>query len=167
MGKNSVKISNLDVEKLLKELNAALSEEWLAYYQYWVGARLMEGPMRSEIEPELLAHADEEREHADLIIERIMQLDGTPVLSPQDWFSHAKCKYEVPTDTYVEKILEQNLGSERCAIQRYQDLADMTSGKDYATHQMVVNILEDELEHEDDIEAWMTDIQTMKEHFMR
>ncbi len=34
MGKRSVKIANLDVEKLIDMLNAALAEEWLAYYQY-------------------------------------------------------------------------------------------------------------------------------------
>lgn len=61
-------------------LNAALAEEWLAYYQYWIGARVMEGPMRSEVEPELLLHADEELVHAVLVADRIMQLGGTPVL---------------------------------------------------------------------------------------
>jgi bacterioferritin len=33
-------------------LNAALSEEWLAILsvQYWIGARLMEGPIRNKLE---------------------------------------------------------------------------------------------------------------------
>ena len=31
MGKRSVMIANLDVEKLPEMLNAALAEEWLAY----------------------------------------------------------------------------------------------------------------------------------------
>lgn len=60
MGKAAIKVSSVDVDKLLEMLNAALAEEWLAYYQYWIGARLMEGPMRSEVEPELLVHANEE-----------------------------------------------------------------------------------------------------------
>ncbi len=51
MGKEAIKVSSVDVKKLLDMLNAALSEEWLAYYQYWIGARLMEGPMRSELSP--------------------------------------------------------------------------------------------------------------------
>ena len=40
MAKESVKIlrGKLDVDNLLSQLNAALAEEWLAYYQYWVGA---------------------------------------------------------------------------------------------------------------------------------
>lgn len=167
MGQVAVRISNLDVEKLINDLNGALSEEWLAYYQYWIGARLMEGPMRSEIEPELLIHADEELAHATLLVNRIIQLGGTPVLNPADWFNHAKCSYESPEDPYVERILEQNLSGERCAIQRYQDLADYTIGKDYATYQMAVSILNDELEHEHDIESWITDIKSMKADFMK
>lgn len=167
MGRNAVKISNLDVEKLINDLNAALSEEWLAYYQYWIGARIMEGPMRSEIEPELLIHANEELAHATLVVNRIIQLGGTPVLNPADWFTHAQCTYESPNDPYVEKILEQNLTGERCAIQRYQSLADFTIGKDYATYQMAVTILNDELEHENDIESWLTDIRSMKENFLK
>ena len=67
MGKAAIKVSSVDVDKLLEMLNAALAEEWLAYYQYWIGARLMEGPMRSEVEPELLVHANEELGHAELV----------------------------------------------------------------------------------------------------
>ena len=74
MGKHAVKILNIDVDKLIGMLNAALAEEWLAYYQYWIGARLMEGPMRSEIEPELLLHATQELNHAVLVVNRIIQL---------------------------------------------------------------------------------------------
>ena len=37
MARESVKIlqGKLDVESLIAQLNAALAEEWLAYYQYW------------------------------------------------------------------------------------------------------------------------------------
>ena len=64
MGKRGVEILDIDVNELIKMLNEALSEEWLAFYQYWIGARIMEGPMRSEIEPELLIHANQELNHA-------------------------------------------------------------------------------------------------------
>lgn len=163
MGKKSVNIANLDVKKLIDMLNAALSEEWLAYYQYWIGARVMEGPMRSEVEPELLVHATEELGHAVLVVDRIIQLGGTPVLTPEDWTKLAKCEYEAPTDYYIEAILNQNLDGERCAIERYQEIAAFTEGKDYSTYQMAVNILNDELEHEEDIESWITDIERLKE----
>lgn len=163
MGKKGVEILGIDKDKLIQMLNEALSEEWLAYYQYWIGARMMEGPMRSEIEPELLAHADQELNHAVMIVNRIMQLGGTPVLNPQDWATLSKCAYEEPSDPYIEMVLNQNLNGERCAIQRYKSVADFTSGKDHATHQMATTILNEELEHEQDIEDWLNDIDRMKE----
>ena len=163
MGKHGIEILNLDIKELVKMLNAALSEEWLAYYQYWIGARLMEGPMRSEIEPELLIHADQELNHAVLVVDRIIQLGGTPVLNPTDWPKFGRCEYDAPVDPYVETILNQNLKGERCAIQRYKEIADFTNGKDHTTHQMATTILNEELEHEQDIEDWLTDIQRLKE----
>lgn len=36
MGRESKRIASVDVQKLLEILNAALAEEWLAYYQYWI-----------------------------------------------------------------------------------------------------------------------------------
>ncbi len=163
MGRHAVEILDLDVKKLLEMLNAALCEEWLAYYQYWIGAKLMEGPMRSEIEPELLLHATQELNHAVLVVDRIIQLGGTPVLNPSDWPKFARCDYDAPVDPYVEVILQQNLKGERCAIQRYKEIADFTSGKDHTTHQMATTILNEELEHEQDIEDWLTDLERMKE----
>ena len=136
MGKKGVEILNVDVDELIQMLNEALCEEWLAYYQYWIGARIMEGPMRSEIEPELLIHATQELNHAVLVVSRIIQLDGTPVLTPADWMKLSKCTYEAPSDPYVEVVLNQNLNGERCAIQRYKGIADYTNGKDHTTHQM-------------------------------
>lgn len=32
MGKEAINVSSVDADKLLEMLNAALSEEWLAYY---------------------------------------------------------------------------------------------------------------------------------------
>lgn len=167
MGKQAVNILDLDLAKLLKMLNAALAEEWLAYYQYWIGARLMEGPMRSEVEPELLLHATQELGHAELVVNRIIQLGGIPVLSPQDWPKLSRCSYDSPTDPYIEVILEQNLIGERCAIQRYKEIADFTAGKDHTTHAMSVTILNEELEHENDIEDWLTDLKRMKDEFKK
>ncbi len=40
MAKETVNIlkDKIDIVELLAQLNAALSEEWLAFYQYWVGS---------------------------------------------------------------------------------------------------------------------------------
>jgi len=36
MGTVGIKIVGMDVKELIKRLNKALADEWLAYYQYWV-----------------------------------------------------------------------------------------------------------------------------------
>lgn len=163
MGRTGIEILGIDGKKLLQMLNEALCEEWLAYYQYWIGSRLMEGPMRSEIEPELQVHADQELNHAVQIVDRIIQIGGNPVLSPSDWMKLSKCKYHEPSDPYIEVILDQNLEAERCAIQRYKSIADFTDGKDHTTYQLATTILNEELEHEQDIEDWLADLNRMKE----
>lgn len=78
MARESVKIlqGKLDVESLISQLNAALSEEWLAYYQYWVGALVVEGAMRADVQGEFEEHAEEERRHAQLLADRIIELEG-------------------------------------------------------------------------------------------
>lgn len=163
MKKEGIEVLSLDVKKLLEVLNQALAEEWLAYYQYWVGAKVIEGPMRSDIQEEFVKHAGEELSHAEKVAERIIKLDGTPVLDPALWQKMARCKYEAPSDEYVESILAQNLRAERCAIMRYQEIADMAKqGNDYATWKMATEILEDELEHENDIVDFQKDIEAMK-----
>ena len=60
MGQMAQKISKVDHDELLKALNEALSEEWLAYYQYWGGALGAKGPMRTSIVAEFMEHANEE-----------------------------------------------------------------------------------------------------------
>lgn len=61
MAKESDKIlqGKLDVESLISQLNAALAEEWLAYYQYWIGALVVEGAMRPNVQSEFEEHANE------------------------------------------------------------------------------------------------------------
>lgn len=166
MSEKGIAIAKLDVEALVGMLNEALAEEWLAYYQYWIGVKVMTGPMRSEIEPELLVHANEELGHAELVVNRIIQLGGTPILSPAEWMDKARCAYEAPTDPYIETILAQNLAGERCAIERYEEIAEFTAGKDFATHQMAVQILNDELEHEQEIADWIDDFQRLRQDFL-
>ena len=160
--KKGVDILTLDVDKLIEMLNAALAEEWLAYYQYWIGAQLVEGPMRAEVEAELLEHAQEELNHADMVAKRIVELNGTPVLNPSEWTKLARCKYEAPSDPYVEVVLKQNIRGERCAIQRYQEIADYTDKKDWVTHTMAITILAEEVEHEKDLDDFVVDIELLK-----
>ncbi len=162
MGTRGREIIGLDVDKLIDLLNKALADEWLAYYQYWIGAKVAEGPMRGEVVTELELHATEELGHALLLVERIIQLGGTPLLDPKDWHEKTNCGYEVPGDHYVEALLEQNIKGEQCAISVYQKLSEFTALKDPITYNMVVGIMADEVEHEEDLQALQEDINLMK-----
>lgn len=159
MGEMAKKISKLDNNELLKVLNEAFAEEWLAYYQYWIGAQVIEGPMRAAIQSEFMKHAKEELEHAELLATRIIQLGGTPVLTPADWEKTASCKYLSPADPFDVTLLKQNLDSERCAITRYQQICEMCWGKDFETFHISRKILHEELDHEQDWEDYLQDIK--------
>jgi bacterioferritin len=161
MGTKGREIVGMDVKQIVEELNKALADEWLAYYQYWIGAKVAKGPMRGAVVAELEEHASEELEHAVQLVERIIQLGGTPVLSPEDWYKVTNCGYNAPSDPKVKKLLEQNIQGEQCAIEVYQKLSKILKDKDCITYQLVLEILEDEVEHEEDLEALLEDLELM------
>jgi len=153
----------MDVDSLIEKLNKALADEWLAYYQYWIGAKVAKGPMRGAVTLELEEHATEELGHALLLVDRILQLGGTPLLAPKDWYEATNCGYETPADPYVEVLLEQNIKGEQCAIEAYRQLVELTKDADPVTYEMVLQIMTDEIVHEEDLQALAEDIQLMKE----
>ena len=63
---------------------------------------------------------------------------------------------------YVEVLLDQNIKGEQCAIEVYQKLAELTQEGDPLTYNMVLQILADEVEHEEDLQALAEDIELMK-----
>jgi bacterioferritin (cytochrome b1) len=50
----------------------------------------MEGSMRIEIEVEFMVHANEELRPANMLIERILQLEGVLILTPEDRLTDIK-----------------------------------------------------------------------------
>jgi bacterioferritin len=162
MGTKGREIVRTDVSKLIELLNRAFADEWLSHYQYWVGAKVTKGPMRGALVAELEEHAKDELKHAGMLAERIIQLGGTPLLKPEDWSGKTNCGYDAPEDPSVRSVLEQNLKGERCAIGVYQDLAQTLRDDDSVTSRMVLEILEDEVEHEEDLEALLEDMRMME-----
>jgi bacterioferritin len=158
MGTKAREIVGVNVGELLKMLNKAYADEWLAYYQYWVGAKVAVGRMRGIIAKELEEHATEELRHADMLTERIVTLGGAPLLTPQDLLKESTCGYDAPTDPSTKKLVEQNIKGEQCAIQTYKKILDFVTGKDPVTYHIILEILEDEIEHEEDLEAILADM---------
>jgi len=151
----------MDVDQLLNSLNRAFSDEWLAYYQYWLGAKVVRGPMKDAVAAELLQHATEELAHADLLANRIIQLGGRPLSDPRKWFELSGCGYDPPDDEHVRTILKQNIAGERCAIDYYNALMKETQGKDMITYNLALTILEQEVEHEEDLQSLLEDLDLM------
>jgi len=161
MGTRGRAIIGMDVDELLRLLNAAYASEWLAYYQYWLGAKLIKGPMKDAVAAELTLHATEELTHATLLAGRIIQIGGTPVLDPRRWFELSPCAYDAPEDPYVAVVLDQNIAGEQCAITAYQQLMDVTKDKDMVTYNLALTILEQEVEHEEDLQSLKEDLDLM------
>ncbi len=159
MERKGIKIIKGNIEEIIEELNKALSDEWLAYYQYWLGEKVVKGKSREEAAKELGEHASDELKHADMLADRIIQLGGTPVLKPEDWYKLTNCGYDAPEDSAVIPILKQNIKGEQCAIEVYQKIAEKLKDKDPVTYYMVLSILKDEIEHEDDLINLLEDIQ--------
>ena len=82
MGEMAKKIVKIDVDELIEVLNKAYAEEWLAYYQYWIGAKVAIGFERADIVGEFEEHAKEELKHAGWLADRIIQLGGVPLIKP-------------------------------------------------------------------------------------
>jgi bacterioferritin len=151
MGTVGKEIIGIDVNKLVEKLNKALADEWLAYYQYWIGAKVVNTNFMQVIS-ELEEHAEEELKHAVMLVDRILQLDGIPLLDPKKWFEETNCGYNVPSDFEVAAIVKQNIEGEQCAIKTYKEILDMVRGNDDITYQMILEIFKDEIKHEDDLE---------------
>ena len=167
MGTRGREIVGMDVKEVLRVLNEAYASEWLAYYQYWLGAKIIKGPMKDAVAAELNLHAGEELNHAVLLANRIIQLGGVPVLNPRDWFDLSPCRYEAPEDAYVEVLLQQNIAGEQCAISYYKSMMDATRDKDPVTYNMALTILEQEVEHEEDLQSLKEDLDLMLQHGRR
>lgn len=136
-------------KKLIDLLNQALADEWLSYYGFWIGAKVMVGQMRDEIAKELEEMTTEELKHAGILVDKIIGLGGTPVLAPKDWHKISNCGYEAPADFSVKAILFQNIKSKQRAVDAYKKLISFAKNKTSFGSEILSDILEEEIEQKD------------------
>ncbi len=144
MGKTAKEIVGEKVGEIVGELNKALADEWLAYMQYISASRLVSAP---QVIKEFEAIAKEELEHAEELTERIIQLGGTPIVDPKQFYEKTNCGYEVPT-AHTMNTLNAALKGEECAIKVYDRIAKLTHDTDPITYQLVLHIMGEEIDHE-------------------
>lgn len=159
MGLKGREIVSGDVNKLITLLNKAFADEWLAYYQYWIGGQIAQGALSRAIVPQFFEHAEDEKRHAGMLSKRILELGGIPLINPQAWSVNCNCPYAEPSNRHVRTLLEQNISAERCAVTVYKNLCDISHTVDIITYNMASSILADEVEHEDEL-------QTLQEDFL-
>ena len=160
LGKTSRIIADVDVDKLIKELNRALADEWLAIVQYWFASIAPEQIMNPVVRDAIKETLEDEREHANELAERILELGGIPIRNPDQWNQVAHCKYIEPTSelTNLKQYLQDAYKGEQCAIKTYNEIAEMTFGKDHVTYQLIVHILSEEAGHEETFEDMLEDL---------
>lgn len=142
--------------KLIDSLNALLKDEITAINQYMVHAEMCEDWGYGKLSKEIKDRAITEMKHAEKLIERILFLEGTPVVSEMNTI---KIGGEVPQQ------LEFDHASEADAIKNYNNAIVLAGEvKDYATRDILVEILSDEDAHIDNIEEMLDQIEQMKLH---
>lgn len=160
MGKRGTSLlRGIEAETIIDLLNKAYCDEWLAYYQYFIESKVVKGLMKDAAIVELTQHAADELRHATMISGRIIQLGGTPILHPNEWIKHSNCGYDAPENPDVRNVLKDAIKGEQCAIGVYSNILDITREKDIITYDMISQILADEVEHEEDLQALFDDIE--------
>lgn len=147
-------LSAIDDEKttqgVIDLLIKALADEWLAAYQYWICKNLSNGEGKLESDDEFDQHYEEEVHHADELAERITELGGRPITNPAQWETYANPWTEVNT-TSVKEMLVVTIQAEEEAIKYYSDVLDYVRDFDEKTYKIIEHILEEEMEHLDDL----------------
>ena len=154
MGKKARSIVDLSIKELVRELNKAYCDEWLAYYLYWYMAQTVSGRQYSNMKSLLEAIAKEELGHARELAGLITSLGDVPTANPMDLEKNSNFAYTLPpkNSADVNRIIRVVTESEGDAIEAYHKLAKKTQGKDFNTHQLILHILSEEIRHEESFE---------------
>jgi bacterioferritin len=142
-------------DDIIKALNQALAAEGLAAYRYLYLAEWCAGGSAHEARELFTEMAQHEWEHVGKLLQRIVQLGGTPVQSPSEWEKHSYDKYKAPPKdgTKLRAVLEDSLEAERAAVSFYQELAQKTQHDDFVTFKLISDILADEVEDEHELDS--------------
>lgn len=157
MGKKGKEIVKAKIKDVIDDLNKAYADEWLAHYQYWLTGHWIRGIDADTLRNVLLEQSEDELKHAEKIAGRIIQLGGTPVMSPAKLIASSGCGYtEPPKDpTNLKQVVKDVLAAEACAIEAYNRLALKYRSTDLVTHDLFEELLSDEVSDEEEWENFM------------
>ncbi|HZW93994.1 MAG TPA: bacterioferritin [Candidatus Eremiobacteraceae bacterium] len=136
--------------KVIKELNDALREELTAINQYFLHAEMCENWGYKKLADYIKKQSIDEMKHAEVLIERVLFLDGTPSMEP----------LKLTVGGTVLHMIESDLALELGAVKQYNAAVQIaTEEKDNGSRDLLVKLLKDEEEHVDWLEAQLHQIK--------
>ena len=130
--------------KVIEQLNRALREELTAINQYFVHAEMYENWGYEKLAKFIKKQSIDEMKHAETLMERILFLDGTPQMEP----------LALKIGKNVKEMLQSDLDLEIGAVGMYNEAVQIASdNRDNGSRDLFVQLLKDEEEHADWLEA--------------
>ena len=137
--------------KVIIELNAALKEELTAINQYFLHAEMCENWKYDKLGAFIKKQSIDEMKHAEILIERILFLDGTPTLTEL---------MHLNVGQNVKEQIESDLQLELNAVAMYNASIKIARDEgDNASRELFERLLKDEESHVDWLEAQLHLIQ--------
>lgn len=133
-------------EEILGLLTRAYWMEMETVMSYLANAENLDGIRASEIAEALSADVEEELGHARRFAARIKELYGTPPGSA-DFTPEQSYLQPLGDGADVAPVIEGVIAAEKGAIEHYLRIIEACDGVDWATQDMVIEILRDEEAH--------------------
>jgi bacterioferritin len=146
----------VDRKVVLRVLNEALATEIVCVLRYKRHHYMAKGIHSQAVAEQFLEHAAEEQEHADLIAERITQLDGEPNFNPEGLLTRSHSEY-VEGESLLDMIRE-DLIAERIAVESYSEIIRYLADNDPTSRRMMESILAKEEEHAEEMKTLLESI---------
>jgi bacterioferritin len=144
--------------EILELLERAYWMEIETVMSYVANAAALDGIRAEEVAESLSADVDEELGHARRFAERIKELYGTPPGSMA--FTAEQAYLQPPEDaTDVVTVIRGVIEAEAGAIAHYNRIIEVTDGIDWATQDMVIEILRDEEGHLRQFERYLREFE--------
>jgi bacterioferritin len=140
-------------KKLIAALNSLLADELTAVNQYMVHSEMSANWGFEKLHKHFEKRAIDEMKHAEMLIGRILFLEGLPVVSNLK---------KISIGDVVDVQLNNDHKSEEEAIKSYNEAIALSEGvNDRATRDFLQGILNDEDKHIDGIEELQDQIKQM------
>jgi bacterioferritin len=144
--------------EILALLERAYWMEMETVMSYTANAAALDGIRAEEVAEALGADVDEELGHARQFAARIKDLYGTPPGSMD--FKAEQASLQPPADaTDVVAVIRGVIDAEAGAIEHYTRLIEACDGVDWATQDMVIDILRDEEGHLRQFERYLREFE--------